>query len=232
MPRSLPRPATPGTLEVSDSIPFCKSGRHHTSCHAVSKFIVWYAQAAQHGSMAASARPSALCPLDLARPRPARPEAIARCSCVSREEKKLKPQIRNITKRDELLISLPVEQQLLELKPNGSNDGNHGIPTLSSCRWDRRGALRVAAALQIMLYFHIILYHIILRALRFDGERRRDPAARLAPPQWTRCGCAVHPSRRGKRRRDQGRPQPPMARPTPCSFRPCALSPSWSWVWC
>ena len=38
----------------------------------------------------------------------------------------------------ELLISLPVEQQLQELKPNGSNSGNRKIPTLSSCRQGRR----------------------------------------------------------------------------------------------
>ncbi len=41
----------------------------------------------------------------------------------------MEPHICNIIERDELLISLPVEQQLLELKPNGSNVGNHGIPT-------------------------------------------------------------------------------------------------------
>jgi hypothetical protein len=45
----------------------------------------------------------------------------------------------------ELLISLPVEQQLQELKPNGSNSGNRKIPTLSSCRRGRRKALRSTA---------------------------------------------------------------------------------------
>ena len=43
----------------------------------------------------------------------------------------------------QLLISLPVEQQLLELKPNGSKIGNRGIPTWSARRESRVGALRV-----------------------------------------------------------------------------------------
>jgi hypothetical protein len=60
--------------------------------------------------------------------------------------------------RDELFISLPVEQQLLELKPNGSNVGNHGIPTLSGRLWDRKGAFRIY------------------------GEKHSGLAARLAPP--------------------------------------------------
>jgi hypothetical protein len=38
------------------------------------------------------------------------------------------------TKRDRLLISLPVEQQLLELKPNGSKIGNTRVPTSSGRR--------------------------------------------------------------------------------------------------
>ncbi len=52
------------------------------------------------------------------------------------------PQICNITEGDELLIILPFEQQLPELKPNGSNVGNRGIPTLSGCRRNRMGAVR------------------------------------------------------------------------------------------
>ena len=38
------------------------------------------------------------------------------------------------TKGDRLLISLPVEQQLLELKPNGSKIGNTRVPTSSGRR--------------------------------------------------------------------------------------------------
>jgi hypothetical protein len=45
---------------------------------------------------------------------------------------------------DQLLISLPVEQQLLKLKPNGSRiGGNRGIPTWSARGESRVGALRV-----------------------------------------------------------------------------------------
>jgi hypothetical protein len=44
---------------------------------------------------------------------------------------------------NQLLISLPVEKQLLELKPNGSKIGNRGIPTWSARRESRVGALRV-----------------------------------------------------------------------------------------
>ena len=58
---------------------------------------------------------SAPCWLDLACPRPARTEAVTHCFVLC-GGKKWKPQIRNITERDELLISLPVEQQLQELK--------------------------------------------------------------------------------------------------------------------
>ena len=133
-------------------------------------------------------------------PPPAQPEALVHCSRVSWEEKV--GSLRSAPPpRGGLLISLPVEQQLLELKPNGSNDGNCKIPTLSSCRQGRRGALRSSA---------------------------RDAAIRplgCPLPRWTRCGCAVHPSRRGKRRRDQGRPQAPVARPTPTHARTLAPQP-------
>ena len=71
----------------------------------------------------------------------------------------------------ELLISLPVKQQLQELKPNGSNSGNRKIPTLSSCRQGRREALRSTAR------------DAAIRPLGFGSL-----------PRWTRCGCAVHPS--------------------------------------
>ncbi len=78
------------------------------------------------------------------------------------------------------------------------------------------------------------LYTILQRAWFSDGPCRvaaeiaGEPSGSMARnaavlllgwplPQWTRCGCTVHPSRRGKWRRDQGRPQPPMTRPTPNS---------------
>ncbi len=44
---------------------------------------------------------------------------------------------------NQLLISLPVEQQLLELKPNGSRIDNRCIPTWSARRESLVGALRV-----------------------------------------------------------------------------------------
>ena len=50
---------------------------------------------------------------DLSPPPPAQPEALVHCSCLM-GEKSWKPQIRNTT-AGELLISLPVEQQLQEL---------------------------------------------------------------------------------------------------------------------
>jgi hypothetical protein len=53
---------------------------HPASCHTVTKFIVWLAQL---GSTAECAQSSVPQPLDLARPRSARPEAIAHCSRVS-----------------------------------------------------------------------------------------------------------------------------------------------------
>jgi hypothetical protein len=51
--------------------------------------------------------------------------------CVSEEEKRRKPQIgHHPTIGARLLISLPVEQQLLELKPNGSKNWQHKCPDL------------------------------------------------------------------------------------------------------
>ena len=61
-----------------------------------------------------------------------------------------------------------------------------------------------------------------------SGSMARNAAVRLLGwplPQWTRCKCAVHPSRRGKRRRDQGRPQAPVARPTPTHARTLEPTP-------
>jgi hypothetical protein len=63
---------------------FCMAERHHTSCYTVTEFIVWLAQL---GSTAECAQSSVPQPLDLARLRPARPEAIAHCLFVSREKK-------------------------------------------------------------------------------------------------------------------------------------------------
>ena len=65
---------------------------------------------------------------DLSPAPPAQPEALVHCSCLV-GEKSWKPQIR-ITTAGELLISLPVEQQLQELKPNGSNKWQPWNPDL------------------------------------------------------------------------------------------------------
>ena len=82
---------------------------------------------------------------DLSPPPPAQPEALAHCSCLMGKKVGSLRSASPPTGEPELLISLPVEQQLQELKPNGSNSGNRKIPTLSSCRRGRREALRSTA---------------------------------------------------------------------------------------
>ncbi len=63
---------------------FCKSERHHTSCHAVNRFIVL---SIRLGSAAEVAQPMALGYRDLAPPPPTQPEAVDHCSLVSWEKK-------------------------------------------------------------------------------------------------------------------------------------------------
>ena len=75
-------------------------------------------------------------------PNPGRTEAIAFAGS-ERGGKNESLRSAKFPSMNQLLISLPVEQQLLELKPNGSKIGNRGIPTWSARRESRVGALRV-----------------------------------------------------------------------------------------
>ena len=112
---------------------FCKSGRRHTCCHAVTIFILlgsWL------GLAAVVARPMRRATVTFPRPRP--PSLKHSPTARVLWGKKVGSLRSASPPTGELLISLPVEQQLQELKPNGSNSGNRKIPTLSSCRQGRR----------------------------------------------------------------------------------------------
>ena len=90
---------------------FCKSERHHTCCHAVNRFYCSGLLAGVGGSRRAADVPGYR---DLSPPPPAQPEALAHCSCLVGEKV---GSLRSASPpAGELLISLPIEQQLQELK--------------------------------------------------------------------------------------------------------------------
>ena len=67
-------------------------------------------------------------------PRPTRTEAAAALYVLAAKKVGSLRSATTPTKGDRRLISLPVEQQLLELKPNGSKIGNTRVPTSSGRR--------------------------------------------------------------------------------------------------
>ncbi len=111
-------------------------GRQHANCHAVNMFLF-----ASFRPRSPGRRPFAvrlLLPRGPGPPHPGLkqlPLLEASAAGKMRASDPLNSPIMN-----QLLISLPVEQQLLELKPNGSIIGNRGGPTWSARRESRVGA--------------------------------------------------------------------------------------------
>jgi hypothetical protein len=165
-------------------------GRRHANCHAVSRF---YSQTSVR-DLGGVGRSSCSIHAALARPHPGRTEAIALAGS-ERGGKNESLRSAKFPSMNQLLISLPVEQQLLELKPNGSKIGNRGIPTWSARRgveWEPSESL---------------------------ARLRRDPAVGPAPSRWSRCECAASES---VREWSRGRQRPNHQWPTRPQCSSCA----------